>query len=42
MSRLMTESTQPPRKPATTPSVVPMTTETSVARMAMSREMRAP
>ena len=40
--RLITESTQPPKNPATVPSVVPMTTESRVARNAISSEIRAP
>ena len=42
ISRLRNASTQPPKKPAMMPSVVPMTTESSVARIAISSEMRAP
>ena len=38
----MTVSTQPPKKPATMPSVVPIATDSSVARNAISSEMRAP
>jgi hypothetical protein len=40
--RLMKVSTQPPRNPAITPRVVPMTIATTVARNATSSEMRAP
>ncbi len=42
MVRPMTASTQPPKKPATMPIVVPMTTDSRVARNAMSREIREP
>ncbi len=42
MIRLRTASTQPPKNPAMMPTVVPMTTESAVARIAMSSEMRAP
>ena len=42
MVRLISASTQPPKKPATMPSVVPMMTESIADRNAMSSEMRAP
>ena len=42
ISRLITASTRPPKNPAMMPSVEPITTETKVARMAISREIRLP
>ena len=40
--RLIRVSTQPPKYPATTPATVPITTASSVAKNAMSSEIRAP
>lgn len=42
ITRLMTASTQPPRKPASAPRKLPRTTETKAARKATTSEMRAP
>ncbi len=42
ISRLRNASTQPPKKPEMMPRVVPMMTDSIVARIAMSSEMRAP
>jgi hypothetical protein len=40
--RLINVSIQPPKYPAITPSTVPSTTDSSVARNAMSSEIREP
>ena len=42
IKREMKASTQPPRKPAMIPIVDPMVTESSVAKKAMSNEIREP
>ena len=42
MRKFATMSTRPPKKPASTPSTVPMTPEISIAENPMTREMRAP
>ncbi len=42
ISRLIAASTQPPKKPATTPIVVPMVTDSRVAKNAISNEIREP
>ncbi|CAM5252204.1 hypothetical protein SANTM175S_01636 [Streptomyces antimycoticus] len=42
ITRLISESTQPPKYPAMMPKMVPRTTATTAARKATSSEIRAP
>ena len=42
MMNITTSSTRPPKKPPTTPSVVPIAPEVTTARTPISMEMRAP
>ena len=42
IARAITESTQPPKKPATTPITTPMPTASAVDRKAMISDTRAP
>ena len=42
MMKFATMSTRPPKYPATTPIVVPITPEISMAETPIIREMRAP